>query len=48
MRELKISLKRNVEAVEEGVSWKLSRSREIAVSDQKTAGLQGKKELVEA
>jgi hypothetical protein len=48
MRELRISLKGNVEAVEEGVSWKLSKSREIAESDQKTAGLQGKKELVEA
>jgi len=48
MRELWIFLRWNVEAVEEGVSWKLSRSRQIAGSDQKTAGLQSKKELVEA
>ena len=41
-------MKQNVEAVEEGVSWKLSRSRKIAGSDQKTAGLPSKKELVEA
>ena len=48
MRELWIFLRWNVEAVEEGVSWKLSKSREIARLDQKTAGLQSKKELVEA
>ncbi len=39
MGELRIFLKWNVEVVEEGVSWKPSRSREIAGSDQKTTGL---------
>jgi hypothetical protein len=48
MRELEIILRENVEAAEEGVSWKLSRSKLIVGSDQKTAGLQGKKERVEA